>query len=89
MCIFETEADNCSLFTPVDDSRVWNGLRAPFIDKLSAASAALESMRKANEAAIQAELTALAFEIMVNQRRLSVTDDESDSGHVVVRSQGT
>ena len=35
-------------------------------------------MRLANEAAIQAELTALAFEVMVNRRRLSATDDEYD-----------
>lgn len=38
-------------------------------------------MRISNEAAIQAELTALAFEVMANKRRLSsvcVTDDEGD-----------
>lgn len=34
--------------------------------------------------AIQAELTALAFEIMVNRRRLSVTDDEGDEGQEFV-----
>lgn len=33
-------------------------------------------MREANETAVQSELTALAFDIMVNRRKLSVTDDE-------------
>lgn len=63
----------------VDDSSLWDNLRAPFIDKLGEASRALEKMRISNEAAIQAELTALAFEVMANKRRLSsvcVTDDE-------------
>lgn len=35
--------------------------------------------------AIQAELTALAFEIMVNRRRLSVTDDEGDEVQEVAK----
>lgn len=65
--------------SPVDDTTLWDNLRAPFIDKLGEASRALERMRISNEAAIQAELTALAFEVMANKRRLSsvcVTDDE-------------
>lgn len=63
----------------MDDPTLWDNLRAPFIDKLGEASRALEKMRISNEAAIQAELTALAFEVMANKRRLSsvcVTDDE-------------
>ncbi|KAJ4386057.1 hypothetical protein N0V93_008949 [Gnomoniopsis smithogilvyi] len=63
----------------LDDTTLWDNLRAPFIDKLGEASRALEKMRISNEAAIQAELTALAFEVMANKRRLSsvcVTDDE-------------
>lgn len=64
----------------MEEPRLWNNLRAPFIDKLSDVGAALDRMRKENEAAIQAELTALAFEVMANKRRLSVTDDEGDGG---------
>lgn len=63
----------------VQDPNLWTSLRAPFIDKLNEASRALERMRIADEAAIQAELTALAFEVMANKRRLSslcVTDDD-------------
>lgn len=65
----------------MENPRFWDDLRAPFIDKLHDASRALEKMRLANEAAIQAELTALAFEVMANKRRLSslsFTDDEGD-----------
>ncbi|KUI54266.1 Homogentisate 1,2-dioxygenase [Cytospora mali] len=62
----------------LDDPDFWDDLRAPFADKLHQASQALEKTRIANEAAIQAELTALAFEVMVNRRRLSATDDEGD-----------
>lgn len=68
----------------VEEPRFWDSLRAPFIDKLNEASRALEKMRLANEAAIQAELTALAFEVMANKRRLSslcLTDDEGDDSH--------
>lgn len=63
----------------MDDPTLWDDLRAPFIDKLGEASRALERMRISKEAAIQAELTALAFEVMANKRRLSsvgYTDDE-------------
>lgn len=63
----------------MEDASLWDSLRAPFIDKLGEASRALEKMRISNEAAIQAELTALAFEVMANKRRLSsvcATDDE-------------
>lgn len=71
--------NNPLTFSVADDSSLWDNLRAPFIDKLGEASRALEKMRISNEAAIQAELTALAFEVMANKRRLSsvcVTDDE-------------
>ncbi|CAN8099928.1 unnamed protein product [Discula destructiva] len=70
----------------LEDPSIWTTLRAPFIEKLSEASRALERMRIADEAAIQAELTALAFEVMANKRRLSsvcVTDDEGDEGKLV------
>lgn len=71
----------------VEDPSLWTGLRAPFIEKLSEASRALERMRIADEAAIQAELTALAFEVMANKRRLSsfcATDEEGEEvGRVV------
>lgn len=62
----------------MEEPGFWDGLRAPFSDKLLQASQALEKTRIANEAAIQAELTALAFEVMANRRRLSSTDDEDD-----------
>lgn len=65
----------------VDDPGFWDGVRAPFADKLLLASQTLEKTRIANEAAIQAELTALAFEVMANRRRLSATDDEDDQVH--------
>lgn len=68
-------------FMTVDDPRFWDDLRAPFIDKLMDASRTLEKMRASNEAAIQAELTALAFEMMANKRKLSslsLSDDEVD-----------
>lgn len=68
----------------MEEPQFWDNLRAPFLDKLNEASQALEKMRLANEAAIQAELTALAFEVMANKRRLSslcLTDDEGDEGH--------
>lgn len=55
----------------MENPNLWDNLRAPFIDKLTEASRALEKMRQANEAAIQAELTALAFEVMAQKRRLS------------------
>lgn len=67
--------------TTVQDPTIWTTLRAPFIEKLGEARHALEKMRIADEAAIQAELTALAFEVMANKRRLSsvcVTDDEGE-----------
>lgn len=35
-------------------------------------------MRIATDAAVQSELTAIAFEIMANKRRLSVTSDEGE-----------
>lgn len=60
----------------MEDPGFWDDIRAPFADKLLQASQALEKTRIANEAAIQAELTALAFEAMANRRRLSATDDE-------------
>lgn len=65
----------------VEDPNLWTSLRAPFIEKLGEARRALERMRIADEAAIQAELTALAFEVMANKRRLSsvcMTEDESE-----------
>lgn len=65
----------------VEEPSLWDNLRAPFTDRLNQASQALETMKAANDAAIHAELTALAFEVMANRRRLSVrsvTDDEED-----------
>lgn len=65
----------------VEEPNLWDNLRAPFADRLNQASQALEKMKAANDAAIHAELTALAFEVMANRRRLSVrsvTDDEDD-----------
>lgn len=72
----------------VEDPAFWDNLRAPFADKLHQASQALEKTRIANEAAIQAELTALAFEVMAKRRRLSATSDEDDQGPRVVVSEG-
>lgn len=68
----------------MEEPNFWDNLRAPFADRLSQASQALENMKVANDAAIHAELTALAFEVMANRRRLSVrsvTDDEDDHIH--------
>lgn len=68
----------------VEDPNLWDNLRAPFADRLSQATQALEKTKAANDAAIHAELTALAFEVMANRRRLSVrsvTDDEDDQAH--------
>lgn len=65
----------------VEEPCFWDNLRAPFADRLNQASQALETMKAANDAAIHAELTALAFEVMANRRRLSVrsvTDDEDE-----------
>jgi hypothetical protein len=65
----------------VEEPGFWDDLRAPFADRLNQASQALETMRAANDAAVHAELTALAFEVMANRRRLSVrsvTDDEDE-----------
>ncbi|KAL1866685.1 hypothetical protein Daus18300_006629 [Diaporthe australafricana] len=65
----------------LEEPGFWDNLRAPFADRLNQASQALEDMRIANDAAIHAELTALAFEVMANRRRLSVrsvTDDEDE-----------
>ncbi|ROV98775.1 hypothetical protein VMCG_06785 [Cytospora schulzeri] len=62
----------------LDNPGFWDTLRAPFADKLLQASQTLEKTRIANDVAIQAELTALAFEVMANRRRLSATDDEDD-----------
>lgn len=68
----------------LEEPGFWDNLRAPFADKLNQASQALETMKAANDAAIHAELTALAFEVMANRRRLSVrsvTDDEDEHNH--------
>lgn len=55
----------------MENPSLWDNLPAPFLDKLLEASRALEKTRQANETAIQAELTALAFEVMAQKRRLS------------------
>lgn len=76
--VASSPADNHVL---VEEPGFWDNLRAPFADRLNQASQALEAMKAANDAAIHAELTALAFEVMANRRRLSVrsvTDDEDD-----------
>lgn len=69
----------------VEEPGIWDNLRAPFADRLNQASQALETMKAANDAAIHAELTALAFEVMASRRRLSVrsvTDDEDEQTHI-------
>ncbi|KAG8156995.1 hypothetical protein KVR01_013217 [Diaporthe batatas] len=69
----------------LEEPAFWDNLRAPFADRLNQASQALETMKAANDAAIHAELTALAFEVMANRRRLSVrsvTDSEDEHSHV-------
>ncbi|KAK7698042.1 hypothetical protein SLS64_012920 [Diaporthe eres] len=68
----------------LEEPGFWDNLRSPFADRLNQASQALEKMKAANDAAIHAELTALAFEVMANRRRLSVrsvTDDEDERTH--------
>lgn len=75
------------MLVTVEDPHLWDNLRAPFIDKLNEVRIELERTRRENEMAIQAELTALAFEIMVNRRRLSVTDDEDDGLEVANRTR--
>lgn len=62
----------------MENPALWDNLRAPFIDKLNEASRALEKTRLANDAAVKSELTAIAFEIMANRRRLSLTSDEGE-----------
>lgn len=74
-----------TIVSPVEEPGFWDNLRAPFADRLNQASQALETMKAANDAAIHAELTALAFEVMANRRRLSVrsvTDDEDEHSQI-------
>lgn len=62
----------------VDDPSLWDNLRAPFADKLQQAGRALEKSRVENEAAIQAEMRALAVKLMASQKRLGAIHGEDN-----------